>query len=87
MVGNSIAHARFLVNAAAVGVGGFFVGAGTTFILGLSIILMGGVMTSPTAVVDFMGGYDLTLRLFLLSLLGGTIFLVWRVYLYRKRCC
>jgi hypothetical protein len=62
------------------------IGAGTIFILGLGVILIGGVTyTSPSALVEFTGGYPLILLLFVSSCFAGMAFFVWRVYLYRKR--
>jgi hypothetical protein len=77
---------RFFAVALAVGLGGLVIGAGTTFMLGLNLILVGGVIyTSPSAVVEFTAEYPLILLLFVSSCFAGMVFLVWRVYLYRKR--
>ena len=62
------------------------IGASTTFILGLGLILISGVIyTSPSAVVEFTAEYPLILFLFVSSCFAGMAFFVWRVYLYRKR--
>ena len=77
---------RDLLLSLAVGVGGFVIGAGTIFILGLGLILICGVIyTSPSAVVDLMAGYPLILLLFVFSCFAGAVFFARRVYSFRKR--
>jgi hypothetical protein len=86
MAVSSIARVRFFAGALAAGLEGCVIGAGTTFILGLGVILIGSVIyTSPSAVVQFTAGYPLILLLFVSSCFAGMAFFVWRVYLYRKR--
>lgn len=86
MAVSGIARLRFFTVALAVGLGGLVIGAGTTFILGLGLILIGGVIyTSPSAVIEFTAEYPLILLLCVSSCFAGMAFFVWRVYLYRKR--
>lgn len=86
MAVSGIARVRFFAVALAVGLGGLVIGTGATFMLGLALILICGVVyTSPSAVVEFTAEYPLILLLFGSSCFAGMAFFVWRVYLYRKR--
>ena len=79
MAVSGIARLRFFTVALAVGFGGLVIGAGTTFILGLGLILIGGVIyTSPSAVIEFTAEYPLILLLCVSSCFSGMAFFVWR---------